>query len=82
MVGFRAHTAYAICEDWDFFDLTPNTKALKAAQFRDLKVGVGEISLIIEEYFDLSMAFQPGYGIYRYSLHIFLLRFNLSTRIC
>jgi hypothetical protein len=36
-----------------------------------LEVGIGEITLIVEENFDLSMAFQPGDGVYRYSLHIF-----------
>jgi hypothetical protein len=59
-MGFRAHTADPICQDWDFLNLSPDTKALETAQLWDLKIRVRDISFFIQEDFDFSMAFQTG----------------------
>jgi hypothetical protein len=69
VMSLRADTTDTVGEDWYFLYLSANAEALETAQFGDLEVGIGEISLIIEENFDFAMAFQPGDRVYRYSLH-------------
>ena len=41
----------------------PTREGLKAAQLRDLEVGVGNIALLVEEDLDLAVPFQAGDGI-------------------
>src|SRR5690606_21284492 len=63
-----AHAADAICDEWHFLDGTSHYQALEAAQFWNLKIGVGNIPLIIKEYFDLAVSFETGNGVNRDSL--------------
>jgi hypothetical protein len=60
MMGFRAYTTDTVGENGYFLHLSANTEALETAQFRDLEVGIGEITLVIEEYIDLAMTFQTS----------------------
>ena len=72
-MGLRADTADAIGKHWHVFDRTPHAESLKAAQFGDLEVGVGDVALIVQEDLDLAVSFESGDGVDRYTFrHGFL----------
>jgi hypothetical protein len=57
---FGTHTANAVGEQRHLFDRPSDTETLEAAQLWDLEISVGDISLIVQEDLDFSVAFQPG----------------------
>jgi hypothetical protein len=63
-----ADSANAIRQKRHFLDRTPNHESFKAAQFRDLEIGICYIPVVIQEDFDLAVAFQTGNGINANSL--------------
>ena len=69
VVSLRADTADAIGQQGHFLDRASDAEAFEPAQFRDLEVGIGNITFFVQEYLDLAMAFQPGDGIYGNPLH-------------
>jgi hypothetical protein len=69
VVGFRAHSADAIGQDGDLFNLTSHTKTLKTTQLWYLEICVRYVTFSVKENFNFSVAFQPGYGIYRNAFH-------------
>ena len=62
-----ANAADTIRDERHFFDGTSDDESLKAAQFRDLEIGVGNIAFAIQEDLDLAMTFKTGNGINGYS---------------
>ena len=58
-----ADTADAVCQKWHLLHGTSNTEAFKAAQFRDLEVGVGDVAFIVQKDLDLAVAFEAGDGV-------------------
>jgi hypothetical protein len=69
VVSFGANTTYAVGDAWHFFSGTTHRELFEAAQFRDLEIGVLNIPFLIEEDFDLAMAFKPRDGINCDSFH-------------
>jgi hypothetical protein len=63
MMSPRSDTA----NTWDypghFLNGPSFTELLETAKLRYLKVGVGDIAVVIEEYLYLAVPFQSGYGI-------------------
>ena len=71
---FRADAADAIGKKWHLFHGAPNAETFEAAQFGNLKIGVGDIAIIIQKDFDFAVAFKAGDRVNRYSLcHLRLL---------
>ena len=70
VVRFRADAADAVGQQGHFFHRAANAETLEAAQFRDLEVGIGDISFFIQEDLDLAVAFQPGDGVNCDPLHV------------
>ncbi len=68
VVRFRAHAADAVGQQGHLLHRAANAEALEAAQLGDLEVGVGDVALLVQEDFDLTVAFQAGDGINRDSL--------------
>jgi hypothetical protein len=46
-----------------FLDRSSLAELLEATQLRHLEVGIGDITVVIEENLYFAVAFQPGYGI-------------------
>ncbi len=69
MVCLGADTTDAIGDTRHLLGRSAHAELLKAAQFGDLEVGVGDFALFIEKDLDLAVAFKPGDGIYRNSIH-------------
>ncbi|MCZ7554101.1 MAG: hypothetical protein M5U05_16215 [Anaerolineales bacterium] len=59
-MGFWAYPANPIGQQRHLFDRTTDAESLETAQLRDLEVGVGDISVRIQEDVDLAMSFQAG----------------------
>lgn len=69
VVGRGAHAADALGDARHLFDRPPLAKGLKAAKLGHLKIGVGYVTLVIDENGDLAVAFQPCDGVDIDSLH-------------
>ena len=58
----------------------PTQNFSKAAEFRDLHVGVGHVALLVEEDVDLAVAFQPRNGVDGDAFHELISRwFHTNT---
>jgi hypothetical protein len=69
VMGLGADAADTVGQQGHLFDRAANAESFEAAQFGNLKVGVGDIAFLIEEDLDLAVTFKAGDGIYRNSLH-------------
>jgi hypothetical protein len=71
MVRLRAYSANSCRYAWHFFNRSPNTELLKAAQLRYLEVCIRNFPIVIEENVNLSVTLKSSYGIYLDVLHSF-----------
>jgi hypothetical protein len=80
MVCARSDTTDAGHNAREFLDRAALAEALKAAQLGDLEIGILYLALVIQEDFDLPVAFQAGYRIYGDTFHTVILLVNLAIR--
>ncbi len=72
VVGLGADAADAVGQVRHVFGGPAYAEFLEAPQLGDLQVGVGHISLVVEEDVDLAVAFQPRDGVDGNAFHEFV----------
>ena len=69
VMRLRADAADAVGQHRHFFDRPAHAKLLEAAQLGDLKVGVGDVALVVQKDLDLAVPFQARDRVNADSLH-------------
>ena len=64
MMRLGAHATYSIGDVGHIFCWSANTEAFKTSQLGNLKIGIGDLTLIGEEDVDLPMALESSDGVY------------------
>jgi hypothetical protein len=72
-VCFRTNSTDAVGEEWNFLDLPIYAESFKAAQLGDLEVCISYVTFLIQEYFNLAVAFKPCDGVDCDTFHGYLL---------
>ncbi len=81
VMGLRADAADTVGQQGHFLNGPAHTEAFKAAQFRDLEVGIGDVSRLVQEDLDFAVPFKSCDRIDCDSFHgVFSSKSDLSGR--